>query len=144
MNTTQGDDIIELKIRNGVVSINCPSGKNAHHLIRTDSERIIDVTWARKIDTQFVGAVKVIGEDRVGLVTDLTEVLSKSLQTNLKSINVNSEDGMFEGILTAYVNDLGHLEKIISKIERVDGVKTVMRYECAYLSYGGTNAYMLQ
>jgi len=128
-NPIPGDDVIGFISRNGDVKIHRSSCKNAHHLIRTDSERIIDVTWARKIDTQFVGAVKVIGEDRVGLVTDLTEVLSKSLQTNLKSINVNSEDGMFEGILTAYVNDLGHLEKIIRKIERVDGVKTVMRYE---------------
>lgn len=128
-NPIPGDDVIGFISRNGDVKIHRSNCKNAHHLIRTDSERIVDVSWARNIDSQFLGAVKVIGEDRVGLVTDLTEVLSKSLQTNLKSINVSSEDGMFEGILTAYVNDLGHLEKIIRKFERVDGIKTVMRYE---------------
>lgn len=128
-NPIPGDDVIGFISRNGDVKIHRSNCKNAHHLIRTDSERIVDVTWARNIDSQFLGAVKVIGEDRVGLVTDLTEVLSKSLQTNLKSINVSSEDGMFEGILTAYVNDLGHLEKIIKKFESVDGIKTVMRYE---------------
>ncbi len=124
-----GDNVIGFISRNGDVKIHRSNCKNAHHLIRTDSERIIDVSWAKNIDTQFLGAIKVIGEDRVGLVNDLTEVLSKSLQTNMKSINVNSEGGMFEGVITAYVNDLKHLEKIIQKLERVDGIKTVVRYE---------------
>jgi GTP diphosphokinase / guanosine-3',5'-bis(diphosphate) 3'-diphosphatase len=128
-NPIPGDNVIGFISRNGDVKIHRSNCKNAHHLIRTDSERIIDVSWAKNIDTQFLGGIKVIGEDRVGLVNDLTEVLSKSLQTNMKSINVNSEGGMFEGVITAYVNDLKHLEKIIKKLERVDGVKTVMRYE---------------
>jgi guanosine-3',5'-bis(diphosphate) 3'-pyrophosphohydrolase len=128
-NPIPGDNVVGFISRNGDVKIHRSNCKNAHHLIRTDSERIIDVSWARNIDTQFLGGIKVIGEDRVGLVNDLTEVLSKSLQTNMKSINVNSEGGMFEGVITAYVNDLKHLEKIIQKLERVDGIKTVIRYE---------------
>jgi GTP diphosphokinase / guanosine-3',5'-bis(diphosphate) 3'-diphosphatase len=128
-NPIPGDNVIGFLSRNGDVKIHRSNCKNAHHLIRTDSERIIDVSWAKNIDTQFLGAIKVIGEDRVGLVNDLTEVLSKSLQTNMKSINVSSEGGMFEGIITAYVNDLKHLEKIIRKIEKVDSIKTVLRYE---------------
>ena len=128
-NPIPGDDVIGFISRNGDVKIHRSNCKNAHHLIRTDSERIIDVTWAKNIDTQFLGAVKVIGEDRVGLVNDLTEVLAKSLKTNMKSINVSSEGGMFEGILTIYVSDLKHLENIIHKLERVDGIKNVIRYE---------------
>jgi len=128
-NPIPGDNVIGFISRNGDVKIHRSNCKNAHHLIRTDSERIVDVSWARNIDTQFLGAIKVIGEDRVGLVNDLTEILSKSMQTNMKSINVSSEGGMFEGIVSVYVNDLKHLEKIIKKLERVEGIKTVMRYE---------------
>ncbi len=128
-NPIPGDNVIGFISRNGDVKIHRSNCKNAHHLIRTDSERIIDVSWAKHIDTQFLGGIKVIGEDRVGLVNDLTEVLSKSLQTNMKSINVNSEGGMFEGVITAYVNNLRHLEKIIEKLSRVNGIKTVIRYE---------------
>jgi GTP diphosphokinase / guanosine-3',5'-bis(diphosphate) 3'-diphosphatase len=124
-----GDDVIGFISRNGDVKVHRSNCKNAHHLIRTDSERIIDVNWAKNIDTQFLGAVKVIGEDRVGLVNDLTEVLAKSLKTNMKSINVSSEGGMFEGILTIYVSDLDHLENIIARLERVEGIKNVIRYE---------------
>lgn len=128
-NPIPGDDVIGFISRNGDVKIHRSNCKNAHHLIQTDSDRIVDVSWARNIDSQFIGAVRVIGEDRVGLVNDLTEILSKSMQTNMKSINVTSEGGMFEGILTIYINDLKHLEKIIKRLERVDGIKTVLRYE---------------
>jgi GTP pyrophosphokinase/guanosine-3',5'-bis(diphosphate) 3'-pyrophosphohydrolase len=89
----------------------------------------VDVEWAKNIDTRFLGAVRVIGEDRVGMINDLTDVLSKSLQTNMKSINVNSDSGMFEGILTVYVEDIDHLDRIINKLQKVEGVKSVFRYE---------------
>lgn len=128
-NPIPGDNVMGYLSRNGDVKIHRSNCKNALHLIRTDSERIVDISWARNIDTQFLGAIRVIGEDRVGMINDLTEVLSKSLQTNMKSINVSSEDGMFEGLITAYVNDLKHLEKIVQKLERVEGVKSVSRYE---------------
>jgi GTP pyrophosphokinase/guanosine-3',5'-bis(diphosphate) 3'-pyrophosphohydrolase len=65
----------------------------------------------------------------VGLINDLTDVISKSLDTNMKSINVSSDSGMFEGILTIFVSNLDHLDKIIQRIRKVDGVKMAVRYE---------------
>lgn len=128
-NPIPGDEVIGFISRNGEVKIHRSNCNNAYHLIQTDGERIIEVEWAKNIDTKFLGAVKVIGEDRVGLVNDITDVLSKSMKTNMKSINVNSDSGMFEGILTVYVDDLQHLEKIIEKVQRVQGVKDAIRYE---------------
>ncbi|MEX2601033.1 MAG: bifunctional (p)ppGpp synthetase/guanosine-3',5'-bis(diphosphate) 3'-pyrophosphohydrolase [Balneolaceae bacterium] len=128
-NPIPGDEVIGFVSRNGEVKIHRSNCNNAHHLIQNDSERIIDVTWARNIDVKFLGAIRVIGEDRVGLVNDLTDVLSKSLNTNIKSINVSSDSGMFDGILTVYVDDLKHLEMIIERVKRVDGVKNATRYE---------------
>lgn len=128
-NPIPGDNVIGFISRTGDVKIHRSNCKNVRHLIQTDGERILEVSWARNIDTKFLGAVKVIGEDRVGLINDLTDVLSKSLQTNMKSINVNSDSGMFEGILSVYVQDIDHLSRIITKLQKVDGVKTVMRYE---------------
>ena len=77
----------------------------------------------------FLGAVKVVGQDRVGMINDITDVLSKSLSTNIKSINVSSEEGMFEGIITLYVDGLTHLDKIMKRLTQVKGVKIVLRYE---------------
>jgi GTP pyrophosphokinase/guanosine-3',5'-bis(diphosphate) 3'-pyrophosphohydrolase len=128
-NPIPGDNVVGFISRNGDIKIHRAICNNARHLIETESERIISVDWAKNIDSQFLVAVRVIGEDRVGMVNDLTDVLSKSLQTNLKSLNISSDGGMFEGILTLFVADIDHLEQIMNRLERVQGVKSVMRYE---------------
>jgi GTP pyrophosphokinase/guanosine-3',5'-bis(diphosphate) 3'-pyrophosphohydrolase len=102
---------------------------NAQHLLKNESDRIIDVKWAKTIDSTFLGAIRVIGEDRVGMINDITDILSKSLSTNMKSINVSSDEGMFEGIITLYVDGIAHLDKIMKRLERLQGVKNVLRYE---------------
>ncbi|MDI6400981.1 RelA/SpoT family protein, partial [Balneolaceae bacterium ANBcel3] len=128
-NPIPGDDIVGFISREGDIKIHRVSCKNTRHLIKTDGERIVDVSWARNAGTQFMGAVRVLGEDRVGLVSDISSVISKSLQTNMKSINVTSDSGMFEGTLIILVDDIAHLEKIISNIKNIDGIKEVYRYE---------------
>jgi len=128
-NPIPGDDVIGFISRTGDVKIHRSNCKNIRHLIQTDGERIVDVSWAKNIDSKFLGAVKVIGEDRVGMINDITDVLSKSLETNMKSINVNSDSGMFEGILTVYVDNIDHLGKIIQKLQKVEGIKSAFRYE---------------
>lgn len=128
-NPIPGDDVMGFISRTGDVKIHRSNCKNIHHLIQTDGERILDVSWAKNIDSKFLGAVKVVGEDRVGMINDITDVLSKSLETNMKSINVNSDSGMFEGILTVYVDDIDHLDRIIAKLQKIGGVKSVFRYE---------------
>ncbi len=128
-NPIPGDDVIGFISRTGDVKIHRSNCKNTRHLLKTDSERIIDVSWATNIDSKFIGAVKIIGEDRVGLINDLTDVVSKSMKTNMKSINVNSDSGMFEGIMTVFIDDLDHLDRIIKHLKRVKGVKMAVRYE---------------
>ena len=128
-NPIPGDDVIGFISRTGDIKIHRSMCNNALHLIKTEGERIVDVDWSKNIETKFLGAVKVIGEDRVGMINDITDVLSKSLSTNMKSINVNSDSGMFEGIISIYVDGLQHLKKIMKRLERVEGVKNVLRYE---------------
>ncbi|MFV1883211.1 MAG: RelA/SpoT family protein [Balneola sp.] len=124
-----GDNVIGFISRNGDVKIHRTMCNNAQHLMKTEGDRIVDVQWARNIDNKFLVAVRVIGEDRVGMINDLTDVLSRSLSTNMKSINVSSDEGMFEGIITVYVDGISHLNKIMKRLEKVDGVKNVLRYE---------------
>ena len=128
-NPIPGDNVIGFISRNGDIKIHRSMCNNAQHLLKTESDRIVDVKWAKNIDSKFLGAVKVIGEDRVGMINDLTDVLSKSLSTNMKSINVSSDEGMFEGIITLYVDGISHLNKIMKRLEKVAGVKNVLRYE---------------
>ena len=128
-NPIPGDDVIGFISREGDIKIHRVSCKNTRHLIKTDGERIVDVSWARNTGTQFMAAIRVIGEDRVGLVSDISSLISKNLKTNMKSINVTSDSGMFEGTLIIMVDGIGHLEKVIARLQKIDGIKEVYRYE---------------
>ena len=128
-NPIPGDEVMGFISRTGDVKIHRTSCKNAIHLMNSDGERILEASWARTPDMQFLAAIKLVGEDRVGLINDLTDVLSKSLKTNMKSINVSSDSGMFEGIVTLYVADLSHLGQIMEKLKRVEGIRTAHRFE---------------
>jgi len=128
-NPIPGDEVIGFISRTGDIKIHRTMCNNAQHLLKTEAERIVDVNWAKHLDTKFLGAIKVIGGDRVGMINDITDVLSKSLETNMKSINVSSDSGMFEGIITLYVDGIAHLNRIMKKLEKIEGVKNVLRYE---------------
>ncbi len=128
-NPIPGDDVIGFISRDGDVKIHRVTCKNTRHLIQTDRDRIVDVKWAPFTGDQFTGAVKVVGEDRVGMINDIANVISKSMNTNMKSINISSDSGMFEGTLILMVKDIKHLEKVIKSLQKVDGVKLAYRYE---------------
>jgi GTP diphosphokinase / guanosine-3',5'-bis(diphosphate) 3'-diphosphatase len=128
-NPIPGDEVIGFLSRNGDVKIHRTSCNNVGYLIKNDTERIVEVGWPRSIAARFIGAVRIIGEDRVGLVNDITNLISNSLKTNMKSINVGSDEGMFEGTLIIYVDDITHLEKVIKRITKIPGVKQAYRFE---------------
>jgi GTP pyrophosphokinase/guanosine-3',5'-bis(diphosphate) 3'-pyrophosphohydrolase len=128
-NPIPGDDVIGFISRNGDVKIHRASCNNTRYLIQNDADRIVDVAWPKSQTAAYLGAIRIIGEDKVGMVNDITNVISNSLRTNMKSINVNSDGGMFEGTLMVMVEDISHLEKVIQKIQRIQGVKQAYRFE---------------
>lgn len=128
-NPIPGDDVVGFISREGDIKIHRVTCKNTRHLIKTDGERVIDVSWAKHLDSHFLAAVRIIGEDRVGLLSDISSIISKNLKTNINSINVTSDSGMFEGTMIVLVADIRHLEKVLTRLTRVDGIKEVYRYE---------------
>ncbi|OZC02242.1 RelA/SpoT family protein, partial [Rubricoccus marinus] len=124
-----GDEVFGYISKTGAINIHRNSCKNAPHLLLERAERVIDVEWSRQKDVHFVSALRIVGEDRVGLVSDLTTVISKNLKTNIRSITIAGEDGMFEGIVGLYVSDLGQLRRIMKRVGRLDGVYGVYRLE---------------
>ena len=124
-----GDSVFGFLSKTGVVRIHRKDCRNAPNLLLRQAQRVIPVEWARQKDVQFVASLRVVGEDRVGIVSDITTVISKSLKTNIRSITVGSEDGMFEGAITLHVSDLQQLRRIMKRLERLDGIYGVHRSE---------------
>jgi GTP diphosphokinase / guanosine-3',5'-bis(diphosphate) 3'-diphosphatase len=65
----------------------------------------------------------------VGIVSDITTVISKNLKTNIRSITVDTDDGVFEGTLVLHVSDLEHLRRLMERIKRIESIHGVYRFE---------------
>ncbi len=128
-NPIPGDEVFGYLSRTGSIKIHRVNCRNAPNLLINHPQRIVPVEWSRQKDVQFVTALRIVGEDRVGIVSDITTVISKNLSTNIRSITVDSEDGVFEGTIVLYVSDLEHLHRLIRRIKRIDGIHGVYRFE---------------
>lgn len=128
-NPIPGDSVFGFTSKTGAIKVHRVSCPNAPNLIMNLAERIIQVEWSRQKDIRFVSALRVMGEDRVGILNDLTQVISKTLKTNIRSITISSDDGVFEGNVVLFVNDLEHLRRLIDRIKKIDGIHGVYRYE---------------
>jgi guanosine-3',5'-bis(diphosphate) 3'-pyrophosphohydrolase len=91
--------------------------------------RIVRAKWTDQLELAFLAGIRIQGSDRVGLVNDVTKIISNSLKVNMRSITIDSNDGMFEGQIIVYVNDTSHLTKLIQRLSKVNGVLLVERFD---------------
>lgn len=85
--------------------------------------------WPEAEGSLFVAGISVRGKDRPGILNDISHSIVTYQNTNIKSININSSDSMFEGSVTLYVNNLDHLNRMMERLKRVAGVFSVERFE---------------
>ncbi|MEM6645780.1 MAG: bifunctional (p)ppGpp synthetase/guanosine-3',5'-bis(diphosphate) 3'-pyrophosphohydrolase, partial [Bacteroidota bacterium] len=97
-NPIPGDDVFGFVSRTGIIKIHRKNCRNARHLFVNHAERIKSIEWSRQKDVQFVSGLRIVGEDRVGIASDITTVISKSLKTNIRSLNIEANDGVFEAL----------------------------------------------
>ncbi|MCH8276050.1 MAG: bifunctional (p)ppGpp synthetase/guanosine-3',5'-bis(diphosphate) 3'-pyrophosphohydrolase, partial [Bacteroidetes bacterium] len=128
-NPIPGDNVFGYISRGGAIKIHRVNCRNAPNLILHHADRVITVEWSRQKDVQFISALRVMGEDRVGLLSDITTVISKNLKTNIHSLSILTEDGVFEGTIVVRVHDLEHLRRLMDRIKRVNGIHGVYRFE---------------
>lgn len=122
-----GDDIFGFVTVNGGIKIhrtNCP---NAQALRERFGYRIVKARWAGKGSSQYTITLHVVGHDDLGIVNNITSIISKEANVSLRSISIDSNDGLFSGILTVMVDDTRVLTALIKKLRTVKGVKAVTR-----------------
>lgn len=107
--------------------LNCP---NAKQLISKYDYRIVKARWRHTEGSRtFLATIRITGIDDIGIVSNISDVISKDLKVNMRSISIDSNDGLFEGTLTVFVSDTSHLDALIKKIVKVKGVMSVKRIE---------------
>jgi GTP pyrophosphokinase/guanosine-3',5'-bis(diphosphate) 3'-pyrophosphohydrolase len=128
-NPIPGDEVFGFISKTGTINIHRTGCRNASNLLTNQPDRIVPVEWSRQKDVQFVAPLRVTGKARKGLVRDLTTTLSNTLDTDIRSITVDTDDGIFEGTVVIYVTGLDHLRRVIDRLRRVDDVHGVQRFE---------------
>ena len=105
---------------------NCP---NAKQLRSNYAYRILSAKWKSKKGNAFITGLEFTGIDIVGVVKELTTIISEEEEINMKSLNFDTNDGVFEGEIMLYVFDKSHLEKLIKKLRNINGIEKVVRIE---------------
>jgi GTP pyrophosphokinase len=90
--------------------------------------RIVKAQWSGKaVGSQYPITLHIVGHDDIGIVTNITSLISKEKDITLRSISIDTNAGLFQGNLTIMVGDTKNLEAIVKKIKQVKGVKSVTR-----------------
>ena len=122
-----GDDVFGFVSSEGVIKIHRSSCPNAAHIHERYPYRIISTRWSGKAGSHFVSTLSVVGTDDIGIVTNITSIISKESRSSLRNISIDSHDGLFHGYLVIGVESKRVLDEIIKKISTVKGVKNVQR-----------------
>ncbi len=126
-NPIYGDDVFGFISAEGVIKIHRTDCPNARNIRERYPYRMIHTRWSGKIGSQFAVTLRVLGRDDIGIVTNITSIISKEKNATLRNIAIDSHDGLFQGHLTIGINDNRALSSLIKKIATVKGVKDVQR-----------------
>jgi len=128
-NPIPGDEVFGFVTINEGIKIHRTSCPNALELLSNHGNRVIKARWTSQKEIAFLAGLRIIGTDRVGLVNDVTKVISNELKVNMRSITIDSDAGIFEGTIKLYVNNTEHLEHLISNLNQVEGILKVSRFD---------------
>ena len=122
-----GDKVFGFVTVSGGIKIHREDCPNAPELRKRFGYRIVKAKWSGKGASQYAITLRVIGNDDIGIVNNLTSIISKDEKLILRAINIDSHDGLFSGNITIMIDDNTRLESLMKKLRTVKGVKQVER-----------------
>lgn len=128
-NPIPGDDVFGFVTVSEGIKIhrtNCP---NATKLMSSFGYRILKAKWTSQKQLAFLTGLQITGIDEVGLINNLTQIISNDFKVNMRSITVDSDEGIFSGSIMVYVNNTQHLEDLINKLKQVKGIIEITRFD---------------
>ncbi|HOV99239.1 MAG TPA: bifunctional (p)ppGpp synthetase/guanosine-3',5'-bis(diphosphate) 3'-pyrophosphohydrolase [Bacteroidota bacterium] len=127
-NPIPGDEIIGFITTGEGIKIHRKDCKNILTLRLAESARIVEVTWPQSDEADYIAGIHISGEDRLGLLNDVTHAISSYQNTNIRSVTMDSKGSVFDGKIILYVKDVEHLKRIMEKLKRIPNVSTVERF----------------
>ncbi|MDF1672810.1 MAG: bifunctional (p)ppGpp synthetase/guanosine-3',5'-bis(diphosphate) 3'-pyrophosphohydrolase [Vicingaceae bacterium] len=126
-NPISGDEVFGFVTINDGIKIHKINCSNATQLMSNYAYRIIKAKWVNDKNVAFLAGIRITGIDDMGIVNNITQIISNELNVNMRSISFESDDGIFEGMVKLYVHDTVHLINLIANLKKVQGVTKVER-----------------
>ena len=125
----RGESVIGFKASDGTITVHRRTCPNANSQAAKHGDKILTVKWADKENSgnSYLARLFLKGTDRMGMINDITRITSKIMGVNIRRFNIGTEDGIFEGFIDLYVNDMANLEGLITKLQKIKGIESVSR-----------------
>lgn len=127
-NPIPGDEVFGFVTINEGIKIHKTTCPNSVQLLSNYAYRVVKAKWVGAEDLAFLTGIKVTGIDEVGIVNKITKLISTQMRVNMRSIYFDTDDGIFEGKITLFVQDTRHLDELMNKLKTVEGVISVERF----------------
>jgi GTP pyrophosphokinase len=128
-NPIPGDDVIGYLDANNKLIIHKKSCPEASKLMASEGDRIITAKWKQFKILSYLSQILIKGFDRIGIVTEITGIISNDHNINMRTVHFDTNEGVFTGELDLYVHNAADVENIISKLNKIKGVESVERIE---------------
>ncbi|MBQ6072762.1 MAG: bifunctional (p)ppGpp synthetase/guanosine-3',5'-bis(diphosphate) 3'-pyrophosphohydrolase [Bacteroidales bacterium] len=124
-----GDSVVAFIEDDGTVTIHKKSCPKANDLASKEGHRIVSAKWSKHFMMSYLARISLEGIDRVGVLSDLSRVISLVLGVNMRKLHIETHDEIFEGFIDLYVHNTDDLDKLIKAISKVKGIERVKRVE---------------
>jgi GTP pyrophosphokinase len=123
-----GDDIFGFITVSEGIKIHRQNCTNAHQMLHRYAYRVVSARWAEKAEVSaYIATLRITGEDKIGILNNISYLLTTELNANVRSINLTSSFGKFDGTISVNVSGKSHLDLIMARLMKIAGVKKVIR-----------------
>ena len=130
-NPIPGDPIVGYVTIGEGIKIHRKNCSNLIQMAEKNEDRLVPVDWPHTNGKLFVAGITILGEDKPGILKDISNSITTFKDTNIKSVNINTYDSQFEGQITVYVEDLEHLNRLLERLRKNKGIFSARRFESA-------------
>ncbi|MBK8845025.1 MAG: bifunctional (p)ppGpp synthetase/guanosine-3',5'-bis(diphosphate) 3'-pyrophosphohydrolase [Bacteroidetes bacterium] len=128
-NPIPGDAVYGFMTINEGVKIHRVTCPNTKDLMSNFAYRIVQARWNNQHEITFLAGIRIQGADDVGVVSAITNIISSELKVNMRSISIEGEDGLFNGVIMLFVHNTEHLKRLIAKLKEIPGMLAVVRID---------------
>jgi GTP pyrophosphokinase len=122
-----GDEVIGLIEKNGKITVHRTNCSHAIEFMSKYGNKLVKTKWSNNESLQFLAGITIKGFDRLGMIRDITNLISKQLNINIRSLTLETNSGIFEGIITVYIHNTEQLKNLIDNLKVVKGIESINR-----------------